>query len=218
MTGLSSKILKLGQLFIPYLLCHFLCERNGSEIDAQSIAWLPIGISQDWIFLGVPPSHIGKIDPYLILISAYIPDIRPGSDFICLFNPYRHACTIDISDLGSQRPPLSIHKNGQKDSEVCTSTHTGNFWIIKICSLALDIDLLVIMSMTNYNDFQRKALLFRTFILIGMKLCKNLIVLTLSYQDYLQFVGFIYIRSESLYHAGQDCIGERLHDKSITFI
>ena len=39
---------------------------------------------------------------------------------------------------------------------------------------------LVILSMTNYNDFQRKALLFKTLILVGMKLCKNLLVLTLG--------------------------------------
>ena len=29
--------------------------------------------------------------------------------------------------------------------------------------------------MTNYNDFRRKVLLFKTLILVGMKLCKNLL-------------------------------------------
>ena len=38
--------------------------------------------------------------------------------------------------------------------------------------------------MPCYNDFQRSAMLFKTFILIGMKLCKNLLVLTLGNRHY----------------------------------
>ena len=56
---------------------------------------------------------------------------------------------------------------------------TGRF-ITVFLFLRLDFDLLVILWMTNYNDFQRKALLHKIFIFIGMKLCKTLVILTLG--------------------------------------
>ena len=49
--------------------------------------------------------------------------------------------------------------------------------------------------MTNYKDFQGKALLFKTCILIGTQLCKNLLVLTLFLTGNTQIIiksGMIY--------------------------
>ena len=44
-------------------------------------------------------NRYAKPDPDPVLITAYVPDIRPDTDFLCLFHPYTWQAAFDIGDV-----------------------------------------------------------------------------------------------------------------------